>query len=110
MIGLFYMNTVNALTFRQKFGKIIDQVVASGNPVVIERQNEPLVVLYPFEKKKEEIQKDEERLRREKASKMIDEWREKYGKKLKGVDTTALIRKFRDERYGEKFLRTGSNY
>lgn len=104
------MNTINALAFRQKFGETIDKVVKTGEPIVVERQNKPLVVLYPYEKKGEELITNEERKRREKAAKMMDQWRERNAKYFKGVDTTALIRKARDERYGKKWLKTKTHY
>ena len=103
-------NTINALTFRQKFGEILDKVSKTGEPIVIERQNKPLVVLYPYAEKKAVIENKEKEKRMEKAAKMMDEWRERNAKYFKGIDTTALIRKARDERYGKKWLKTRTHY
>lgn len=104
------MNTINALTFRQKFGEMLDEVVKTGNPLVVERQNKPLVVMYPYEEKKNDLSEIEHRKKRERAGKMIDEWRKRNAKYFKGFDSTKFIRKFRDERYGLRYLKTGSNY
>lgn len=105
------MKTVNALTFRQKFGKIIDQVVESGNPVVIERQNEPLVVLYPYEKKKSDLENLAREERKKRLREMLDQWTRKWGKKVSGEkDTTEMIRDMRDNRYGKRWWKTRSNY
>lgn len=50
---------------------------------------------------------EEKRLQQRKvAVEAILAFREKYGEKLaKGEDSTTIIRKMRDERYGEKHLR-----
>lgn len=104
------MDTINALTFRQKFGEILDKVSKTGEPIVIERQNKPTAVLYPYEEKRGELEEKKREDRLEKASKMMDEWRERNAKYFKGIDTTALIRKARDERYGKKWLKTRTHY
>lgn len=107
------MQNIKALTFRQKFGEIIDKVVSTGDPIIIERQNKPLAVLYPYEEKREEIQAEERKRRFEKAEKMLREWRKKWGSNKDGFDgmtSTEFIRKMRDERYGEKWRKTRTHY
>lgn len=107
------MDNINALTFRKKFGEIIDKVVKTGQPIVIERQNEPVVVMYPFEKKKEEIEEKKRADRLEKASKMLETWRKTWGSNKNGfggLSSTEFIRKMRDERYGKKWLKTHTHY
>lgn len=107
------MQTVNALTFRQKFGEIIDRVVKSGNPVVIERQNEPLAIIYPYEEKQKAIEAEERKERFEKVEKMLMKWRKKWGSNKDGFETmtsTEFIRKMRDERYGKKWWKTRTHY
>lgn len=106
------MDTVNALTFRQKFGEIIDRVVATGKPVVVQRQNKPVVVMYPYEMKREELEKINLKERKENVLALLDEWREKWGsKKLWGdKSSTEIIREMRDNRYGKRWWKTRTNY
>ncbi len=107
------MNTVSALTFRQKFGEIIDRVIATGEPMIVERQNEPVVVMYPFEEKKREIEEKKHADRLERVSKMLENWRKTWGSNKNGfggLSSTEFIRKMRDERYGKKWLKTHTHY
>lgn len=107
------MQTVNALTFRHKFGEIIDRVVKSGNPVVIERQNEPLAILFPYDVKKEEMDEMDRKRRFEKVEKLLTKWRKKWGSSkdaFGGMTSTEFIRKMRDERYGKKWWKTRTHY
>jgi prevent-host-death family protein len=107
------MDTVSALTFRQKFGEILDMVNKSGSPLVIERQNQPIAVLYPYKEKRDEIQAEERKARFQKAEKMIADWRKKWGsggKAFGGMTSTEFIRKMRDERYGKKWWKTRTHY
>lgn len=56
---------------------------------------------------------EEEKLleKRKKAVEAILAFRKKYGKKLgKGKDSTAIIRKMRDERYGQSHIRRLNSY
>lgn len=55
---------------------------------------------------------DQERLeKRKKAVEAILAFRKKYGKQLaKGEDSTKIIRRMREERYGKKHLRRLGNY
>ena len=113
MIVLAYMDTINALTFRKKFGEILDKVVKSGQPIIVERQNKPTAVLYPYDMKKEEIEEKKRADRMEKASKMLEAWRNTWGSNKNGfggLSSTEFIRKMRDERYGKKWLKTRTHY
>lgn len=107
------MQTINALTFRQKFGETIDRVVSSGLPVVIERQNEPLAVLYPYDVKREELEKTDRKNKFEKVETLLATWKKKWGSSkdaFAGITSTEFIRKMRDERYGKKWLKTRTHY
>jgi len=105
------MDTVNALTFRQKFGEILDKVVSSGQPIVVERQNKPVVVMYPYEEKKAELEKLVGEERKKQLRKMLDEWTRKWGKSIPGEKTTTdMIRETRDNRFGKRWWKTRSNY
>ena len=106
------MQTVNALTFRQKFGEIIDRVVATGKPVVVERQNKPVVVMYPYDLKKKEIEEINLQERKKEVMELLAEWRKKWGSK-KGwgeKSSTEIIREMRDNRYGKRWWKTRTNY
>lgn len=98
---LYYMQmvTVNALKIRASLGSILDNVSQKGEHYVIERMGKPMAILVPYEKfDLKKNQEDERRIRMEKASKAMDDWREKYGKKYTKPNSVEIIRKMRDER------------
>lgn len=39
------MNKVNALELRQSMGKVIDQIIKTGEPVLLEKSRQPVAVL-----------------------------------------------------------------
>lgn len=60
---------------------------------------------------KEKYEEEDQLRKRKEAVDAILAFREKYGEQLaKGEDSTKIIRKMRDERYGTKHLRRLSNY
>ena len=95
------LQSINALTLRQKFGEVIDRVVRTGQPIIIERQNKPLVVLYPYAEKKEEIERKAQDTHNASTMTRLFSLRKQWGKGKKQEDSTVLIRRMRDERYGK---------
>ena len=92
------MKTINALTFRKKFGSTLDEVHNKKTHIIISRANRPLAVIIPFDDYKElKEEKDRERRLRLAASK-IDQWRKKHIKELKGLNSVEIIRQMREER------------
>ncbi len=92
------MKTINALTFRKKFGSTLDEVHNKKTHIIISRANRPLAVIIPFDDYKElKEEKDRERRLRLAASK-IDQWRKKHIKQLKGLNSVEIIRQMREER------------
>lgn len=60
---------------------------------------------------KEKYEEEDRLQKRKEAVEAILIFRKKYGKQLaKGEDSTAIIRRMREERYGTKHLRRLSNY
>lgn len=106
------MNTVNALTFRQKFGEIIDKVVTTGKPIVVERQNKPVAVLYPFEEKRQELNSLAEQEKHKHILDILANWRKRWGSELvkTGKTSTQILREMRENRYGKRWWKTRSNY
>ena len=99
------MKTINALKARSRLGTILDEVSQKGEHYVIERLKEPLVAVVPFLEYQTKIQDKEAEIKRkrEEAVKAILAFRKKYGRKLaKGEDSTTIIRRMREERYGLK--------
>lgn len=93
------MITVNALKVRTKLGGILDDVSKKGEHYLIERIGKPVAVIIPYDKfDHQKNQLAERRKRLEAAAKVIDKWREKYGKKHQGIDSAILVRRMRDER------------
>ena len=95
------LQSINALTLRQKFGEVLDRVVKTGQPIIIERQNKPLVVLYPYTEKKEEIERKTKDAHVKETMKRLFALRKEWGKGKKQEDSTVLIRRMRDTRYGK---------
>ena len=92
------MKTINALTFRKKFGSTLDDVHNKKTHIIISRANRPLAVIIPFEDYKE-LKEEKERGRRLRiAASKIDQWRKKHIKQLKGLNSTEIIRQMREER------------
>ena len=90
------MKTLSALEVRKKFGAVLDMVTKDRVPVTICRANKPLAVLVPAEDYQSENSGRGQRLRL--AAEKIAEWKSRHAKKLKGIDTTKLLRQSRAER------------
>ncbi len=94
------MKTINALTFRKKFGSTLDDVHNKKAHIIISRANKPLAVIIPYEdykEQKEERERERERRLRLAASK-INKWRSRHAQQLKGLNSVEIIRKMRAER------------
>jgi prevent-host-death family protein len=92
------MKTINALTFRKKFGSTLDDVHNKKTHIIISRANRPLAVIIPFEDYKELKEEKEREKRLRLAASRIDQWRKKHIKQLKGLNSVEIIRQVRDER------------
>ena len=92
------MKTINALTFRKKFGSTLDEVHNKKTHIIISRANRPLVVIIPFEDYKEQKEEKERERRLRLAASKIDQWRKKHIKQLKGLNSVEIIRQMREER------------
>ena len=107
---LYAMQTISALQFRQNFGSVLDQAVVNG-PMLVKRQNVPIVIIYPYKERGRDILTLEAEEPKDNLAARMDAWREKYGQPQKGVkDSVTLIREMRDNRYGKKWLKTGTHY
>ena len=92
------MKTINALTFRKKFGSTLDDVHNKKTHIIISRSNRPLAVIIPFEDYKELKEEKEREKRLRLAASRIDQWRKKHAKQLKGLNSAKIIREMREER------------
>ena len=93
------MITINALKIRTKLGSILDSVAEKGDTYIVERMGKPMAVIVPYDKfGLNKIRDEERRKKMEKATKAMDRWREKYGKKYSKPDSVTIIRKMREER------------
>ena len=93
------MRHLPALTVRRKFGEVLDEVVATREPVTITRANRPLVVLVPADAYATAPTGGavrEHRLRL--AATRIAEWKARHAARLRGLDPVALIREAREHR------------
>jgi prevent-host-death family protein len=92
------MKTINALTFRKQFGRTLDEVSKKKTPIAISRANKPLAVLVPFEDYESGVEQADRHNRLHEAASRIDEWRQKHGRRLKGLSSVEAIRQVRTER------------
>lgn len=92
------MKTINALTFRKKFGSTLDEVHNKKKHIIISRANRPLAVIIPFEDYKELKEENERERRLRLAASKIDQWRKKHVKQLEGINSAEIIRQMREDR------------
>ncbi len=92
------MKTINALTFRKKFGSTLDDVHNKKRHIIISRANRPLAVIIPFDDYQELKEEKEREKRLRLAASRIDQWRKKHIKQLKGINSAEIIRQVREER------------
>ena len=91
------MKTVSALTFRKKFGAILDEVAKGKEPIAITRANRPLVVMEPHAAYEARTGQEDRRKRLLEASRRIDEWAKRNAKHMKkGPDVVTLLRRDRE--------------
>ena len=90
------MKTLSALEVRKKFGSVLDLVNTKRVPVTICRANKPLAVLIPADEYKSKHSGREHRLRL--TAEHIAEWKRRHQIKLRGIDTTKLLRQSREGR------------
>ncbi len=92
------MKTINALTFRKKFGSTLDEVHNKKTCIIISRANKPLAVIIPYEDYKEQKEERARERRLRLAASKINKWRKKHAQQLKGLNSVEIIRKMRAER------------
>ncbi len=83
------LSQISTLTLRKQLGAVLDQV-AEGEPVLVTRGEQPLVVLVAPERYEELTAGREDRLRR--AADRVAEWRREYRVAATGADPVALVR------------------
>lgn len=103
------MKKINALDFRKKFGQTLDLVQIQKQTLLVERQNIPVGVFYPYDDKKNEVEKEKAAEKAERIIKGFREWQAKWGK-TGGEDSTKLIRRMRDTRYGKAYFKKHTHY
>jgi len=92
------MKTINALTFRKKFGSTLDEVHKEKVHVIISRANRPLAVIIPFEDYKDLKEENERERRLRVAASKIDQWRKKHIQQFKDINSVEILRQIREER------------
>lgn len=90
------MKIINALSFRQKFGSVLDEVVRDREPITITRAGKPLVVLVPAEGYDQRGAARRHRLGR--AVERLEAWRAAHPGGLGDADPVELLRRDRDDR------------
>ncbi len=92
------METVSALAFRKNFGKVLDKVAKEKQAIIVERMNQPLVVMEPYETYMAQQTDSSRKARILRASEKIEEWAKRNAPYLKGIKAVETIRKMRDSR------------
>lgn len=93
------MKRINALKARSRLGTILDEVSKKKEHYLIERLSKPLVAVIPVEEYEAKNKKENKRAEKVgQAIKEMDEWRKRYGNRLKGWDVVETIRKAREDR------------
>jgi len=92
------MKTITAMTFRKKFGSVLNGVVRHNAPVAVSRGDHPMVVVVPYATY-QEIAPESDRLHKlSSAFEQLDAWRRGPGQKLKGFKPVDAIRAIREGR------------
>lgn len=92
------MKTINALTFRKKFGSTLDEVHEKKIHITVSRANRPLAVIIPFEDYKDLKGENKRERRLRLAASKIDQWRKKHIHQFKDINSVEIIRQIREER------------
>lgn len=93
------MRTLSALTFRRKFGSVLDEVAGKRQPITITRANRALVVLVPADDYEEGVAGTPARERRLRLSaERLTEWRHRHAVRLGRLDPVTLVRETRSAR------------
>ncbi len=92
------MKSITALEARKRLGGLLDEVAKKGNHILISRLNRPLAVLVPYEDYQYSFDKEVRKKRLLLVSQKMDVWRRSLREKVKGIDTTKLIRDIRASR------------
>lgn len=92
------MKSITALEARKRLGGLLDEVAKKGNHILISRLNRPLAVLVPYEDYQCSIDNEVRKKRLLLVAQKMDVWRRRLREKVKGIDTTKLIRDIRASR------------
>ena len=93
------LRTLSALTFRKKFGSVLDEVAGKGHPITITRANRELVVLIPAADYAAHVAGSPVRERRLRlAAERLTAWRQHHTAQLGRLDPVALVRETRTSR------------
>ena len=92
------METISALAFRKNFGRVLDKVVKGKQAIIVERMNEPLVVMEPYETYMAQQTDSSRKTKILRAAEKIEEWAKQNTPRLKGIKAVEAVRKLRNER------------
>ncbi len=90
------MKSVSTLDLRRQLGRVLDDVASGGEPVLITRRNQPLVVLVPADRYETGISSRVQRL--DAAAARVAEWRAEYASRIAEADSVGLVRDDRNRR------------
>lgn len=92
------MKSITALEARKRLGGLLDEVAKKGSHILISRLNQPLAVLVPYEDYQRSIDLETRKKRFLLVAQKMDIWRKRLHEKVKGIDTTQIIRDIRSSR------------
>ena len=90
------METINQKTLSRDLDEILDRVSIKQIPTLVTRDNQPRVVILPYETYQQWIAAREQRLRR--AFQNLRSWTSKHAEALSELDASQLVREIRNNR------------
>lgn len=92
------MKSITALEARKRLGGLLDEVAKKGSHILISRLNQPLAVLIPYDDYQQSIDRETRKKRLLLVAHKMDLSRKRLHEKVKGKDTTQIIRDLRSTR------------
>lgn len=88
------METINQQTLHRDLDDILDRVSGKRIPTLVVKDNQPLVVIFPYKTYQQWVAAREQRLRQ--VCQGLQTWASEHAKVLTGLDSIQLVRETRN--------------
>lgn len=88
------METINQQTLYRDLDEILSRVSGKRVPALVLKDNQPIVVIFPYETYQQWVAAREQRLRQ--ACQGLEVWASKHAEILTGLDSVQLVRETRE--------------